>query len=202
MRTRLLLLLLVALTLLGLLAPALARTEPGSSDRIIALSKAAIALVRRDDLQGAVRTLEEALFAARQRAPLEVRRAVLVQTPHTGLGLYEPATGGLVRGRLLRLYVEVANHGHRALTPDASGERHQVDLSVTGTFLFEGEPIGARSLGQHSFTTRSPSGVTSFGLEARLSDKAPAGKYEVVLTVRDATTNREASSRVQFNLQD
>lgn len=164
----------------------------------VELARAAIAAMNKSDWVEAVAQLEGALALARERAPLRIERAVVVHAPHTGLGVFEPAPGAVVKDGLLRLYVEVSSFGHRAVERDAMGERYEVKLDVTGAFFADGEPIGERNLGAHSFITHTKSGVTSFGVEAKLGDKAPPGRYEVELKVRDTTTNKRASRRASF----
>lgn len=188
---------------LALAAVAKGPKPPGFEQRV----ERALAAWQARDFSASVAALEGALRLARDRAPLEVRKVVVVNAPHVGLGIYEPAPKGRVENRLLRLYVEVANFGTRAPHPPIAEEKgkaedaelREVELEVMGTFfLGDGTKIGERPLGTHRFKTRTNVGVTSFGVDARLGDGAPSGPYEVELSVRDSSTEKQASRRARF----
>ena len=149
------------------------------------------------DWQRAVDGLETGLFLARQKAPLEVRKAVVVHRAHTGIGLYEPAKGGEIKDQELKLYVEVANFENKSI----GREKFQVKLDVSGEFQLEdGTALGTRQLGTHVFQTRSPTGITSFGLDGRLGQTAPKGLYLLKLVVKDLQTKREAFRDLAFRI--
>ena len=176
--------------------------------------KAAGASWKKKDAAATVRALEDALMLARTDAPLDIRVAVPINHDHTGIGLYTPAPRDVVEGRRVRLYVEVANHALTMLSP---GLFH-AQLDVSGDFAFEDPALandasgnGGLSggltklaagvgLGTQSFDTRTPTGVTSFGVEIHLGDKSPAGTYRVALKVKDAIGNKSASKDVRFVL--
>lgn len=149
-----------------------------------------------------VDALEAALLAARTLAPLRVRKAVVVATPPTALGVYRPADGGRLTKRQLKLYVEVDNFHHAPLQTDAGTEPlYEVHLDVNGIFFLEdGEELGQKSLGTHRFETRSPTGRTWLGLDVQLGDAVPPGTYQVEIEVTDRATEKKSSRRVAFKI--
>lgn len=172
--------------------------------------KRATAARRKKDAAALVKALEDALVAARKDAPLEVRAAVPILHDHVGLGLYTPAPDDVIpagQGRRVRLYVEVASFGLTAVGPPGDG-RFRAQLDVTGEFSYddmsEGKlevlKLSTVSLGTQAFETRSSVGVTSFGVELKLGDKAPPGIYHVKLVVKDAVAGKSASRDVRFVL--
>lgn len=164
-----------------------------------ALLDAARVALESKDLAKSADALEEAALLVREAAPLVIPKAVVVSAPPEGLGVYQEAPGGRVRDRHVWLYVEVAGFGRRALHPRTS----EVELSVSGAFSLEdGTPIGTMSLGKHAYRTHTPHALTFFGPNVKLSDKAPAGAYLIDLTVTDAVTKKEASTRVRFVIPD
>lgn len=165
--------------------------------------KAAQAARKKQDAAGVVRALERALDQARADAPLEVRKVVVINHDHTGLGVYTPAPGDVVEGRRARLYVEVANHMHTRVGPEGA-EVWRVQLDVSGDFAYQAEgermALPTVSLGTQAYETRTPAGVTSFGVELRLGDRSPAGVYRVTLRVKDAVGNKSASREAHLVL--
>jgi len=162
----------------------------------LALTEARVAL-KKGKPTPLVAALERALATARAEAPLEVRRVEVVGRPHTGLGIYDPLPDARVPGRHLQLYVEVANFSHA----ERGEGRSEVALEVNGAFFFEdGTALGEKSLGTHRFTSRTATGVTSFGLDVRLGEKSPAGTYRIDLKVKDLLSGKEGSSTVTFRL--
>ena len=184
---------------LGLLIPSFGHAAPESPKHpvLVGTEKAATHF-QKGEFASAVAELEKALAKARAAAPLEIRKAIVVHEPHTGLGIYEPAPRNQVLNRELRLYVEVAGFTYRKLAAPTGDEKFQTELNVTGTFFMDGVPLGERSLGSHMFITRTPTGMTSFGVEALLGPKAPAGAYEIILRVSDANSNKSAAYRTHF----
>ena len=61
--------------------------------------------------------------------------------------------------------------------------------------------LGERALGAHRVYPRQPSGVTSFGVPLTLSEKAPAGRYELKLKVQDRISGKKAAGQVTFQLR-
>ena len=171
--------------------------------------QAAQAAWKKKDAGAAVRALEGALADLRKEAPLEIRVACPINHDHTGLGLYTPAAKDVVDGRRVRLYLEVANH----VLTSVPGGAWRAQLDVTGDFSFEDpgdgtaeHPAGETTLqkgvglGTQAFETRTPAGVTSFGVEINLGDKAPPGTYHVWLHVKDAVGNKSAQREARFVL--
>lgn len=173
--------------------------------------KKAQAAWKKKDATTTVKALEQALDEARTAAPLEIRAAVVINHNHTGLGVYTPATGDVVEGRVARLYVEVANHAHTKVSSAGTPERWRVQLDVSGDFSYEDVAENGSvevmplqqgvSLGSQSFETRTTSGVTSFGVEIKLGDKSPAGTYRVALKVKDAVGGKSATKAVKVVLK-
>ncbi len=175
------------------------------------LLKSARAAVRHEHPAAAIKDLEDALLLLRKDAALDIREAVPVNHDHTGIGLYTPAENGVVDGRRVRLYVEVANFTLAAVGPAVG----HAQLDVTGDFSFEDPALpkddkggpGLKplqkgvSLGTQAFDTRTPLGVTSFGVEIGLGDKSPAGGYRVLVRVRDAIGNKTATREARFVLR-
>lgn len=149
-----------------------------------------------------VDALEAALLAARELAPLRVRKAVVVATPPTALGVYRPSDGGRLVKRQLKLYVEVDNFRHTKIQTDSGAEPlYEVHLDVTGVFFLEdGQELGQKSLGTHRFETRSPTGRTWLGLDVQLGDAVPPGTYQVEIEVTDRATEKKSSRRVSFQI--
>lgn len=153
--------------------------------------------VREGELGEATARAEALLLGLREAAPLRVRRALLVAGPPTGLGVYEPLPGGIVRDRQAFLYVEVEGFHRRPTTGDAS----VVSLTVSGDFFLEdGTPLGNRPLGTHTYVTHTPHGLTYFGPQLQLSARAPAGTYQVEVQVRDDVSGKTANARVRLLL--
>lgn len=192
------------LALVGILTALPSGASPAGLDAEAVLRHLAEAQSQGRDAnwQAARQAVAAAAALLREEPRLTLPKVVVVHEPHRGLGLYTPAQRGQVRGRLLRLYVEAEHIGHRLLPSDEGGERAEVELEVAGTFFVDGQNIGERSLGTHRFVTRTPIALTSFGVEATLGDKAPAGVYEVLLRVRDVVTGQVASHRARFLLGD
>lgn len=188
-----------AMLVVGMLVPISGHASPESPKHPVLLgTEKAASHFQKGEFSSAVAELEKALAKARAAAPLEIRKAIVVHEPHTGLGIYEPALRNEVVNRELRLYVEVAGFTYRKLATATGDEKFQTELNVTGTFFMDGIPLGERSLGSHAFVTRTPTGMTSFGVEALLGPKAPAGAYEVILRVSDANSNKTAAYRTHF----
>ena len=195
-------LLLASLTLGLGSAVVLARSEAPVATSLAkarALVDAALAALAKNDLAKSADALEEAALHVREEGPLIIQKAVVVNAPPQGLGVYDEAPSGRVRDRQVWLYVEVAGFGRRALDPHTS----EVELSVSGAFSLEdGTPIGTMSLGKHGYRTHTPHALTFFGPNLKLSDKAPAGAYLLDLTVSDAVKKQRATARVRFLIPD
>lgn len=165
--------------------------------------KAAQTAWQKRDAVGLVTALEQALEHARAEAPLEVRAVVVINHDHTGLGAYRPSLGDVVEGRRARLYVEVANHAH-ARSSQSAGGLWRVQLEVSGEFAYQADgeliKLPTVALGTQAYETRTPAGVTSFGVELRLGDKSPAGVYRLTLKVTDAIGNKAASRAAKLVL--
>ncbi len=165
-----------------------------------ALARASAALAKRD-WSTVIAALAEGLRLARHEAPLQVTRVVVVDAPHTGLGLYHPVADGIVSDRRLRLYVEVENLGARPL-PDG---RSELSVDVSGLFSAVGvdgtpEVLGTKSLGSQQVQTFRPIGVHSFGVDIALGADAPAGAYVVDVEVADRVGGKSARRAVAFSL--
>lgn len=146
--------------------------------------------------------LEAALGQARQQAPLTVRKASVTITRPAGVGMFEPPKGNVVPGRDVMLYVELSGVAHRPL-PDGTFERW---LDVSASFSYQDPDegsiaLGDKTLGTHRITPRTVADVISFGLDVGLSEKAPAGRYDLVLKVTDRVGAREATAPVFFVLK-
>jgi hypothetical protein len=164
------------------------------------LARAEAALPKRE-WPALIAALAEGLRLARDEAPLVVSRAVVVDGPHVGLGVYTPVTDGVARDRRLRLYVEVENLVSRPL-PDG---RSELSLDVTGHFTAiasDGaqESLGKKSLGTQQVQTWRPLGVHSFGVDVALGHDAPAGGYVVDVEVADRIGGKSARLAVPFKL--
>lgn len=153
--------------------------------------------VREGALAEATTRAEALLLDLQEEAPLRVRRALVVARPPTGLGVYEPLPEGLVQGRQAFLYVEVEGFHRRQVAGGASA----VSLTVRGDFfLDDGSPLGSRTLGTHAYVTHTPHGLTYFGPQLQLSERAPAGTYHVDVQVHDDVSGKTASARVRLRL--
>lgn len=175
-------------------------------DEVVAATKRAVAAWTKKDAATTVRELEAALAAARAQAPLQLRAVAVAQDKHRGLGVYAPVETGVVDGRALNLYVEVANYG----TVEATPTERRARFDVVGAFSYEDTTesgakewveLGEKKLGTHDLVTRSDVGVTSFGLDVGLGTSAPAGAYRIVLKVHDTVANKRAERAVAFTLR-
>jgi hypothetical protein len=74
-------------------------------------------------------------------------------------------------------------------------------LQVQGAFTYldgkELMDLGTVPLGTQQFLTRTPIGLTSFGLDVRLGEKSPAGEYRLKLTITDKQAPPPAKSAVR-----
>ena len=165
------------------------------SQTVADIATSAAKAARSGDFRSAVEQLQEALQRARGQAALQVRRAVVIQTPPEGLGRYVPAPRGEVKGHQLNLYVEVANFGHKSVGPEA----WNVSLKVTGYLRYaDGEKKARQDLGRHQYTTRTRSGVTYLVLSLALSEKTPKADYVMELEVRDEIAGKTGRGSVKF----
>jgi hypothetical protein len=158
--------------------------------------------LNKGDWAAVAQGLEQALAAARKQAPLTVRKASVTTTRPAGVGMFAPPAGGVVEGREVMLYVELAGVEHRAL-PDGTFERW---LDVSAAFSYrdpdEGPiALGDKALGTHRVTPRTAADVVSFGIDVGLSEKAPAGRYDLTLKIVDRVGARESTAPVFFVLK-
>lgn len=165
-----------------------------------ALARAQQAVGKRE-WSSTIAALSQALRLARSEAPLAITQAVVVDGPHTGLGVYRPIPEAAVTGGALRLYVEVENLVARPL-PDG---RDELSLDVAGTFSAldddgKPEPLGRKPLGAQTVQTWRTTGVHSFGVDVGLGKDAPAGRYVVDLEVKDQVSGKSARKQVAFQL--
>jgi hypothetical protein len=196
--------LVVAVLLVAVLATWAAAADKGPSARTVIgkqLKQVQVAL-KKAKWTEVVDGLERALSTARQQAPLVVRKASVTTTRPAGVGMYEPPAGGVVAGREVMLYVELAGVAHRPL-PDGTFERW---LEVSAAFSYQDPDegpiaLGEKALGTHRITPRTAADVISFGLDVGLSEKAPAGRYDLVLKVVDRVGARETTAPVFFVLK-
>lgn len=145
----------------------------------------------------AVDRLSQALVLARKQAPLRIRAALPVDELH-GLGVYSPAKGGVLKGRLLQLYVEIENFGTEPIE-----DRARVRLELSGTFsVMEGEGerkvLGKKTLGEQVYETRAPLGVAYLGTAIDLGSDFEPGTYHVELKVKDLVSAKVATQEVVF----
>jgi hypothetical protein len=167
------------------------------------------ALVELDAARKAVLDgrLDQALVALdAARRELAVSRgptidvAAVTLGPHRGLGVWEPAPGGVVPGRTLHLTLEVDG-----VTPKSEPDgrfRHELDVAARFIALSDGgeEVIGDKPLGRHSVVSRRAMPLQVVGAEMALGDKAPPGDYAADVTVVDVASGRSARRRVTFRL--
>lgn len=191
---------IIAVSVIGFVSGlAFADSLPASTTRhhISALLQNGLEAIKSEQWTRALAAAEEAVHLIRKQAPLEIRKASVVHHNHTGIGLYSPAPGAEVHGQELKLYVEVANFENKKIGP----ELYEVQLEVQGEFKLEDQtPLGSRDLGLHRYKTRSPSGVTSFGLDVTLGKSAPKGVYFLRLHVKDRLGNKEADYDLTFRI--
>lgn len=182
--------------LLVLSAASLLWAKTVARPQVAALLGAAQKAVKKKDLAAAKTSVGEALVALREQAPLTIRQAAIVSAPPQGLGLYTPAPGGVVKDRLVWMYLEVEGFLARGV-----GETRDISLTVVGDFAFEdGTALGQRELGTRRYATRTHESLDAFGLDLQLSDKAPAGAYTVQLLVTDNVSEKTARRTVTFTL--
>lgn len=183
--------------LLGVTSYAQGISAPTLHRRLDGLLQRVQDSVREGALAEATARADALLLGLQEAAPLRVRRALLVARPPTGLGVYEPLQGEVVRDRQAFLYVEVEGFHRRPTAGDASA----VSLTVSGDFFLEdGTPLGTRPLGTHAYVTHTPHALTYFGPQLQLSERAPAGTYHVDVQVRDDVSGKTASARVRLLL--
>ena len=161
-----------------------------------AKTKRAQKALQHKNVDEAMRALHDAQLALQPHASLNVPKVVVVHGTPKGFGNYYPAAGGVLSSRLLRLYVEVEDFTWQDSLP-AQGDLKKAKLDVTGVFFDQdGQEIGAKPLGMRVLKTRSPHRRTYFGLEVKLGEKIPAGRYAIEVQVKDLATQRSAKKRV------
>ena len=176
-----------------------AHAAPVSSPALVELDAA-----RKAVLDGRLDQALVALDAARRELAVSrgptIDVAAVTLGPHRGLGVWEPAPGGVVPGRTLHLTLEVDG-----VTPKSEPDgrfRHELDVAARFVALADGaeEVIGEKSLGRHSVVSRRALPLQVVGAEMGLGNKAPPGNYAADVTVVDVASGRSARRRVTFRL--
>jgi|GEM_PF-2050275 len=195
---------LTTMVLLSTSSLVFSQTKPSAADKR-ASTKAAAQHAQRaqqalqsNNVDDAMRALQDAQLVLQPHAALKVPKVVVVHGTPKGFGNYHPAQGGVLSSRLLRLYVEVEDFTWQSSLP-SQAELQQARLDVTGVFFEQdGQEIGAKPLGMRVLKTRSPHRRTYFGLEVKLGEKIPAGRYAIEVQVKDLANNTTAMKRVPF----
>ena len=159
------------------------------------LAQAQAAWSKRDAAT-VVDRLSAALEQARKAAPLRIRTALAADAIY-GLGVYQPAAGGLLKGRRLQLYVELENFGTEPVE-----DRARVRLELSGVFSVEeagaNKELGNKTLGEQVYETRTPVGIAYLGTDIDLGDDFAPGTYHVEVKVKDLVTSKAATRDVVF----
>lgn len=148
------------------------------------------------DAATAVDRLSAALDQARKSAPLRIRTALAADVIH-GLGVYQPAAGGVLKGRRLQLYVEIENFGTEPVE-----DRARVRLELSGVFSLDEagakKELGKKTLGEQVYETRAPVGIAYLGTDIDLGGDFAPGTYHVDVKVKDLVTSKAATRELMF----
>lgn len=139
------------------------------------------------------RELEAAVAA---RAPLGVSSGRLLTRPAEGLGIYEEAKGGLVRGEEMFFYAEVRHYGLRPVD-----KRFLLHLRSDIIVLDEAGQELARDegFGESRFTARARHRDTFVNIAVRATG-LPRGKYRMRLVIHDKIGGKRGQVEIPFGI--
>ncbi|OGQ85897.1 MAG: hypothetical protein A2289_24825 [Deltaproteobacteria bacterium RIFOXYA12_FULL_58_15] len=133
-----------------------------------------------------------------ERAALEVIDGQVLVKPPAGLGIYERAGGGVVRGDEVYLYAQVRNHQVRQL-----GEGFELHL-VTDLIIYDADAENVEiardsGYGESRFVARTPHRDT-FVVIALRRKGLPSGAYVVRLVVHDRIGKNRGNIDIPFKI--
>lgn len=169
--------------------PALRVTATGTRGIESLLSQGTQA-VRRGALPEAIGRLEAALDLAREQAPLEARRFLLVQEEPPGFGQYLPRSSNLFSpGEEMLFYLEPVNYSFRR-----KGDLFEAWLKVDVNLLLpDGTVIyGKRNFFEQIFSARSRIHDLYLNLSLEVSG-LDEGLYRVEYVVKDGFSRKECA---------
>jgi hypothetical protein len=171
--------------------------SPGFAGEIADAGAAAEQQVGNGQFLEAIETLNGAVGKVWAQAPLTVRKALFVSDDPPGFGLYTARPDSVFKAsEVLVVYAEPVGYGF-----GKEGDQNVIDLAVdvelknkAGQVLGEKADFGRLRLVSHA---------QNHEFMAKLSynfSGLPAGEYEVVTTLRDASTGKTGSFALPFTI--
>ncbi len=178
---------------------ATAAVPAANAGEIASLALKAEQLLQQGKPVAAYEALDAAMDRLWQRMPLTVRKAVFVVGKPGGFGVYNPRENAVFkRGEPLIVYLELAGFGHKPL----SGA---YEISISGDVAIadeSGQKILANMgnfLKSH-MVSRRKNREYFVNLTIELSG-APAGRYQLILTLKDNVSGEKAKVRMPFEIR-
>ena len=147
----------------------------------------------------AYETLDAAMDMLWQRMPLTVRKAVFVVGRPGGFGIYNPRENAVFKpGEPMVVYLELAGFGHKPL----SGAH---EIAITGDVAIADES-GRKVLANMAdflksrMVSRRKNREYFAQVTVELSG-APAGRYQLLLMLRDKVSGKTARVRMPFEIR-
>ena len=156
-------------------------------------------LLQQGKALAAYEALDAAMNRLWQRLPLTVRKATFVVGKPGGFGVYNPRENAVFRpGEPVIVYLELAGFGHRPL----SGA---FEISITGDAAIadaSGKKILAsmKDFLKSRMVSRRKNREFFAHLTLELSG-APAGRYQLLLTLKDKVSGKSAKVRLPFEIR-
>jgi hypothetical protein len=170
------------------LAPPVPHVTASGTSGIEALLSQGTQAVRRGALPEAITRIEAALDLARDRAPLEARRFLLVQEEPPGFGQYLPRSSNVFSpGEEMLFYLEPVNY-----TFQRKGDLYEAWLKVDVNLLLpDGTVIyGKRNFFEQVFSARSKIHDLYLNLSLEVSG-LDEGVYRVEYVLKDGFSGKE-----------
>jgi hypothetical protein len=145
----------------------------------------------------ALDTLNSAIGKVWEQAPLTVRKALFVSGDPPGFGLYTPRPDSVFKAsEVLVVYAEPVGYGF-----GKEGDQFVIDLAVDVELKNKaGQVLGAKAdFGQLKLVSHAQNHEFMAKLSYNFSG-LPAGEYEVVTTLRDATSGKKGSFSLAFTI--
>ena len=156
-------------------------------------------LLQQGKALAAYEALDAAMDRLWQRLPLTVRKATFVVGKPGGFGVYNPRENAVFRpGEPVIVYLELAGFGHRPL----SGA---FEISITGDAAIadaSGRKILAsmKDFLKSRVVSRRKNREFFAHLTLELSG-APAGRYQLLLTLKDKVSGKSAKVNLPFEIR-
>ncbi len=175
------------------------RVSAGATAGIEALLSQGSQAVNRGALTEAIARLEAALDLARELAPLEARRFLLVQEEPPGFGQYLPRRSNLFSpGEEMLFYLEPVNYNFRR-----KGELFEAWLKVDVNLLLPDGTIiyGKRNFFEQVFSARSRIHDLFLNLSLEVSG-LDEGEYRVEYVVKDGFSGKACTVQQEVVIRE